>query len=79
MEKKNQWSLPVITVGKFHVHAMATQEGLAVQGDIDVWRVLNRLTHYYKAGEKRLFIATQSVRRASVIHFNLSSAVQNLK
>lgn len=36
MERNNQWSLPVITVGKFHVHAMATQEGLAVQGDIDV-------------------------------------------
>lgn len=36
MEMKNQQSLPVITVGKFHVHAMATQEGLAVQGDIDV-------------------------------------------
>lgn len=36
MERKKQWSLPVITVGKFHVHAVATQEGLAVQGDIDV-------------------------------------------
>lgn len=35
MERKNQ-CLPVITVGKLHVHAMATQEGLAVQGDIDV-------------------------------------------
>lgn len=33
---KNQCSIPVITVGEFHVHAMATQEGLAVQGDINV-------------------------------------------
>lgn len=74
-----QLSLPVITVGEFHVHAMATHEGLAVQRDINIWRMLNRLAHYYKAGEKRLFIPTQSVRRTSIVHFNLSSAVQNLK
>lgn len=78
-ERTNPWGLPVVTVGELHVHAVATQEGLAVQGDVDVRRVLNRLTHYYKAGEKRLFIPAQSVRRASVIHFNLASAVQNLK
>lgn len=37
--------LPVITVGEFHVHAMTAQEGLAVQWNIGVGRMLNGLTH----------------------------------
>lgn len=41
---------PVITVSKFHVHAMTAQESLAVQWNISIGRMLNGLTHQNKAG-----------------------------
>lgn len=41
----DQFHDSVITVGELHVHAVAAQESLTVQGDVHVGWVLDRLTH----------------------------------
>lgn len=41
---------PVVAVGELHVHTVAAQEGLAVQWDVHVGWVLDRLTHDDEAG-----------------------------
>lgn len=72
--------LPVITVGKLHVHAVAAQEGLAVQGDVHVGRVLNGFTHDDEAGQQGLLVAAETtVRGAVVVDLHLASAVQDLE
>lgn len=70
---------PVITVGELHVHAVAAQESLTVQGDVHVWWVLDRLTHDDEAWQQGLLVATEAtVRGAVVVDSHLSSAVQDL-
>lgn len=68
--------LPVIAVGELHVHTVAAQEGLAVQGDVHVGWVLDGLTHDDEAGEQGLLVATETaVRGAVVVDLQLASAV----
>lgn len=55
--------LPVVTVGEFHVHTVAAQEGLAVQRDLHVGRVLDGLTHDDEAGEQGLLVAAEAAVR----------------
>lgn len=70
---------PVITVGELHVHAVAAQESLAVQGDVHVGWVLDWLTHDDEAGQQRLLVATEAaVRGAVAVDPHLTSAVQDL-
>ena len=57
---------------------MAAQEGLAVQGRVDVGGVGDGLTHHHQAGERRLLEPTQPMRGATVVHLQVASAVQNL-
>lgn len=70
--------LPVVAVGELHVHAVTAQEGLAVQGRVDVGGVGDGLTHHQQAGERRLLEPTQPMRGAAVVHLQVASAVQNL-
>lgn len=70
---------PVITVGELHVHAVAAQESLAVQGDVHVGGVLDRLTHDDEAGQQGVLVATEAaVRGAVVVDSHLPGAVQDL-
>lgn len=70
---------PVVTVGEPHVHAVAAQEGLAVQGDVHVGRVLDGLTHDDEAGEQGLLVtADTTVRGAAAVDLHLARAVQHL-
>lgn len=71
--------LPLVTVGELHVHAVSTQEGLAVERRVDVGRVWDRFAHQDSAGEWGLFEAAQHSRRAAVVHFQVSGAVQHLQ
>lgn len=74
------WPPPVVTVGELHVHAVAAQEGLAIQGDVHVGRVLDGFTHDDEAGEQGLLVATETIMRgAVVVDFHLASAVQDLE
>lgn len=71
---------PVVTVGELHVHAVAAQESLTVQGDVHVGWVLDGFTHDDEAGEQWLLVATQAiVRRAVVVDSHLAGAVQDLR
>lgn len=67
--------LPLVTVGELHVHAVSAQEGLAVHRRVDVGRVRDGFAHQDSAGERRLFEAAQPLRRAAVVHLQLSGAV----
>lgn len=71
---------PVVTVGELHVHAVAAQEGLAVQGDVHVGWVLDGFAHDDEAGEQGLLEAAQTtVRGAAVVDLHLAGAVQDLE
>lgn len=69
---------PVIAVGELHVHAVAAEEGLAVQRDVHVGWVLDGLTHDNETGQRLLVPAQTAVRGAAAIHLDLARAVQNL-
>ena len=59
---------------------MAAQEGLAVQGDVHVGRVLDGLAHDDEAGQQRLLAAAETaVRGAVVVDLHLARAVQDLE
>lgn len=59
---------------------MAAQEGLAVQGDVHVGRVLDGFAHDDEAGEQGLLVAAETtVRGAVVVDLHLASAVQDLE
>ena len=47
MKKLNERKLsaPVVAVGELHVHAVTTEEGLCVEGDLDVRGVRDRFSH----------------------------------
>lgn len=71
---------PVVAVGELHVHTVAAQEGLAVQWDVHVGWVLDRLTHDDEAGQQRLLAAAETaVRGAVVVDLHLARAVQDLE
>lgn len=73
-------ALPVVAVGELHVHAVAAQEGLAVQGDVHVGRVLDGFAHDDEAGEQGLLVAAETaVRGAVVVDLHLAGAVQDLE
>lgn len=70
---------PLITVGELHVHAVAAQEGLAVERRVYVGRVWDGLAHQHGAGERRLLDATQDSGRTPAVHLQVSGAVQHLQ
>ena len=71
---------PVVAVGELHVHTVAAQEGLAVQWDVHVGRVLDRLAHDDEAGQQRLLAAAETaVRGAVAVDLHLARAVQDLE
>ena len=73
-------ALPVVAVGELHVHAVAAQEGLAVQRDVHVGRVLDGFAHDDEAGEQGLLVAAETTGRgAVVVDLHLAGAVQNLE
>lgn len=71
--------VPVITVSKLHVHAVAAQEGLAVERRVDVWGMRDGLAHHDHTGERRLFETAQHARRTAGTHLQMARAVQHLK
>ena len=75
-----RWAPPVVAVGELHVHTVAAQEGLAVQWDVHVGRVLDRLAHDDEAGQQRLLAAAETaVRGAVAVDLHLARAVQDLE
>lgn len=69
-------ALPIIAVGELHVHAMAAQESLAIQGDVHVGWVLDRFTHDDEARHQGLLVATETVvGRAVTVDLHLASAM----
>lgn len=70
--------LPLVAVGELHVHAVSAEEGLAVEGRVDVGRVLDGFAHQDSAGERGLFEAAQHSWRAAGVHLQMSGAVQHL-
>lgn len=71
--------VPVITVSKLHVHAVATQEGLAVERRVYVWWMGDGLAPHDHTGERRLFKSTQHSCGTAIIHLQVPCAVQDLK
>lgn len=70
--------LPLIAVGELHVHAVSAEEGPAAHRRVDVGWVRDGLAHQHSTGEGRLPEAAKPPRRAAVVHFQLSGAVQHL-
>lgn len=71
--------LPVITVSKLHVHAVAAQKRLAVERCVDVWWMGNGLAHHDHTAERRLFKTTEHSCGTAVTHLQVPCAVQDLQ
>lgn len=71
--------LPFITIGKFHIKTVTTEERFTVQGDLNVWWVRNRFTDQHQAGHGRLFVPAVGLVPTRVVHTDVASAVQHLQ
>lgn len=71
--------VPVITVSKLHVHAVATQKGLAVERCVDVWWMGDGLAHHDHTGKRWLFKSAHHSCGTAVTHLQVTFAVQHLK